>query len=100
MRRTVFLVFIVVAGCAALAAVPSVWTPRNTLTESLPVMKEMPFLEVPTKLHGVIVKRRGTLTQFMLQPNPYQVCACSVVGESVDCACYMPEIGLCPEFGL
>ena len=100
MRRTVFLVFIIVTGCAALAAAPARWTDRPSLTEALPIMEEMPFLEVPTKLHDVIVRRGRTLTQFLLRPNPYQTCACSVVGESVDCACYMPEIGLCPEFGL
>ena len=100
MRRSVFLVFIVVAGCAALAVAPIQWTPLNDLTESLTIMEEMPFYEVETQLHDVIVKRRGVLTQFMLQPNPYQICACNVIGESVDCACYMPEIGLCPEFGL
>jgi hypothetical protein len=60
-------------------------------------MEAMPFHTVPTKLHKVVRGNRGTMTQFMLIPNSFQVCACTVNGEYTDCACIQPEIGVCAE---
>ncbi len=98
MLRSVLWIFIIAVGCAAAAAVPS-WAPAYTpgITDSLPLMEAQPFHEVPTKLHKVVRGNRGTMTQFMLIPNQFQVCACTVNGEFVSCACIQPPVGLCAE---
>ena len=98
MYRSVFLVLIVLVGCTALGAAPAHYTPGPT--ENLPVMEAMPFHEAPTKLHKVVRGSRGTMTQFMLIPNSFQVCACTVNGEFVTCACIQPEFGVCAETAL
>lgn len=93
MRRSVLLVLLVLVGCAAIAAAPiSGPSLSGTMQEG------MTFYPVPVKLHDVIIASGGkTTTQFLLRPNVYQTCACTVEAEFVVCACISPEVGLCPE---
>ena len=96
MYKSVFLVLIILLGCTALGAAPALYTPGLT-----PIQEAQPFHEVPTKLHEVIITgSRGTTTQFLVKPNDFQVCACTVNGDFIACACIQPEFGLCAERAL
>ena len=96
MRRSVFLVFIIVVGCVALGAAP-----MADPTINYTMQKAMRFTEVDTKLHDVVTSSGGKVTtQFLLRPNLYQTCACTVEADFVVCACVTTPIGLCPEFHL
>ena len=103
MYKSVFLVLLVIVGCAALGAAPAKWTPALTpaLTESPAILEALDFVQVPTKVEEVHwYAPGGVMTDFMLRPNAYQTCGCRVQGPVTVCVCNVPKFGLCPEFDL
>lgn len=97
MYRSVFLVLVVIAGCAALGAAP--WVPalseHNVILESLDN-----YAQVPTRHHDLRHTPRGDVVEFLIRPNAFQTCGCVVQREITVCVCNQPEFGLCAEFEL
>ncbi|KKM16670.1 hypothetical protein LCGC14_1683510 [marine sediment metagenome] len=103
MYRSVFLVLLVITGCAVIGAAPAQWVIDLTpvQTESLVLQEALRnFSQVPTRLRDVQRIPGGYITKFLLGPNEYQTCGCRVNGDIIVCVCNHPEFGLCPEFEL
>jgi hypothetical protein len=96
MRRSVFVVFFTVVGCAALGAVPST-DYELAQSRSDTIQEALLFSEVPTKLHAVLKRGGNDIVQFLLKPNDFQTCACNVRGGRITCACISPAAGICLE---
>jgi len=102
MRLLFAIMMVSVLGCAAYAAEWQYGTSAlgGDITQNSNLMEAMPFYEMPTKLHAVDRSHGETITQFMVLPNDFQVCACTVRGEFLSCYCTQPEIGICAEHRL